>query len=253
MKPRLGVNIDHVATLRQARGEDYPSVKKAAEEVLLNGANQITIHLREDRRHIQEQDVGEVKEITKKFNLSLNLEIACSNEMIEIVKKHTPEWVCIVPEKREEKTTEGGLDLKNPGTLKKITDSCVWLKKELPDIKISLFLESNEAILEIAKHLKIDAVEIHTGEYAKIFNLGKDYKAYLDSFRQAEIFLRKNKIACHAGHGLTLESVIPLLNEGCFEEYNIGHWIVADSIFKGIGPVVGELSSTFAGYSVKGI
>lgn len=251
MKPRLGVNIDHVATLRQARGESYPSVKKAAEVVLANGADQITIHLREDRRHIQEEDVGVVKEITKKYGVPLNLEVACSPEMIGITKKYKPEWVCIVPEKREERTTEGGIDLINPQTFKKVSKACSELKKEVPGIKISLFLEANKNVLELAKTMSIDAVEIHTGEYAKLFLLGKNYQEHLAAFNYSQIFLKDNNIACHAGHGLTLESVVPLLNEGCFEEYNIGHWIVADSVFRGLGQVVTDFSKLFEGYSIK--
>lgn len=253
MQPRLGVNIDHVATLRQARGEDYPNISKAAEEVIKSGANQITIHLREDRRHIQEKDVELVKEITQKHRLPLNLEIACGHEMLLMTKRYRPEWVCIVPEKREERTTEGGLGLNNPEILKKVRSACIELKKEVPTTKISLFLEANKEILDLAKDLPIDAVEIHTGEYAKFFIEGKDYQTYLTAFNNAQIFLKQNNISCHAGHGLTLESVVPLLNEGCFEEYNIGHWIIADSVFRGLSQVVRDFSTLFERYSVKKI
>ena len=253
MQPRLGVNIDHVATLRQARGEDYPNVKKAAEEVIISGANQITIHLREDRRHIQEKDLESVREITQKHGVPLNLEIACGHEMLAMTKKYRPQWLCIVPEKREERTTEGGLGLNNPETLKKVRSACVELKKEVPGTKISLFLEVNKEILDLAKDLPIDAVEIHTGEYARLFIEGKDYQTHLTAFNNSQIFLKQNNIACHAGHGLTLESVVPLLNEGCFEEYNIGHWIIADSVFRGLGQVVRDFSKLFDRYSVKKI
>jgi pyridoxine 5-phosphate synthase len=253
MQPRLGVNIDHVATLRQARGEDYPSVKRAAEEVIKSGANQITIHLREDRRYIQEKDLESVKEITQKYNVPFNLEIACGHEMLGMTKKFRPEWVCIVPEKREERTTEGGLGLNNPETLKRVRIACAELKKEVPGTKISLFLETNKEILDLAKDLPIDAVEIHTGEYAKLFIEGKDYLAYLATFNNSQNFLKQNNIACHAGHGLTLESVVPLLNEGCFEEYNIGHWIIADSVFRGLSQVVRDFSKLFERHSVKKI
>ncbi len=251
MKPRLGVNIDHVATLRQARGEDYPNLIKAAQVVIQNGADQITIHLREDRRHIQEKDVGLVKEITKKFNIPLNLEIACSHEIFEITNRYQPQWVCIVPEKREERTTEGGLDLLNPDAFGRISKTCKELKKEIPGLKISLFLEPNKKVLELAKEIPIDAVEIHTGEYAKLFNTGSNYQKLLPSFKEAYLFLKETKIACHAGHGLTLDNVLPLLNEGYFEEYNIGHFIVADSIFRGLGPVVREFSDLFGKHVVK--
>ena len=253
MKPRLGVNIDHVATLRQARGEDYPSIKRASEDVLSNGADQITIHLREDRRHIQVEDIGVVKEFTKKSGVPLNLEMACGHEIIEISKKFKPDWICIVPEKREERTTEGGLDLNNLITLNKVRDACTNLKREIPGIKISLFLEAKKDILETAINLAIDAVEIHTGEYAKFFLSGKDYQGHLNAFKDSQIFLKQNNVACHAGHGLTIESVVPLLNEGCFEEYNIGHWIIADSVFRGLDQVIKEFSKLFEQYSVKKI
>ncbi len=253
MQPRLGVNIDHVATLRQARGEDYPNISKAAEEVIKSGANQITIHLREDRRHIQEKDLELVKEITLKHRVPLNLEIACGPEMLLMTKRYRPDWVCIVPEKREERTTEGGLGLNNPENLKRVRNACIELKKEVPATKISLFLEANKEILDLAKDLSIDAVEIHTGEYAKCFIEGKDYQTYLTAFNNSQVFLKQNNISCHAGHGLTLESVVPLLNEGCFEEYNIGHWIIADSVFRGLSQVVRDFSRLFERYSVKKI
>ena len=140
MVPRLGVNIDHVATLRQARGEDYPSVVDAAQVSLLNGADQITIHLREDRRHIQDTDVETVRLVTKRFGKPLNLEMGVDPEIVEIAIASTPEWICLVPEKRQEKTTEGGLDLLDDANFIRIEEAVKKLKSSIKDVKISLFL-----------------------------------------------------------------------------------------------------------------
>jgi pyridoxine 5-phosphate synthase len=162
--PRLGINIDHVATLRQQRDEDYPNMERAAEICLESGADQITIHLREDRRHIQDLDVPAVQKITNKYNKPLNFEIGCNAEIVKFASEIKPEWVCLVPENREEKTTEGGLNLTSEPIFLKIMQTCEFLKQESPGTKISLFLESNPEILDKAAELPIEAVEIHTGD-----------------------------------------------------------------------------------------
>jgi pyridoxine 5-phosphate synthase len=131
MIPRLGVNIDHVATLRQQRGEAYPSVERAARDSLMSGADQITIHLREDRRHIQDHDVNPVHKQCQHFGKPLNLEMGCEPSMVEIAIKENPEWICLVPEKREERTTEGGLDLLTPAAFARVYETCEKLKKKL--------------------------------------------------------------------------------------------------------------------------
>ncbi len=243
MAPRLGVNIDHVATLRQARGEFYPCVKRAAQLVLENGGDQITIHLREDRRHIQDQDVFDVRAITSDYGKPLNFEMGCNPEIIEIAKKVKPDWVCLVPEKREEKTTEGGLDLLTDENFSRVNKACVELKKDNPKLKISLFLESNpETLKQVPRFdVAIDAVEIHTGDYAKAFLLGQEVASYLKEFESAERFLAQNKINCHAGHGLTMDSMGPLLEMELFSEFNIGHWIISEAVFQGLGPVIRHL------------
>lgn len=245
--PRLGVNIDHVATLRQARGEDYPGVIQAAQICLNAGADQITIHLREDRRHIQDTDVEAVQLVTKKFGKPLNLEIGCSPGIVEIAAAVAPDWVCIVPENREERTTEGGLNLLDPQTFLKTLQVCNKLKSSCPNIKISLFLEAKEVVIEKAIELKssIDAVEIHTGDYARHFLNGNEITSYLKDFDRIAKLLRNNSIHCHAGHGLTQESVIPLLQAGSFEEYNIGHWIISEAVFEGLGNVVKKMKKSF--------
>lgn len=244
MKPRLGVNIDHIATLRQARGEGYPSLVDAAHIVLDAGADQITIHLREDRRHIQDYDVPAIKLVTQKFGVPLNLEMGANDEILEIALESKPEWICLVPEKREELTTEGGLNLLDDNVFKKIRICCTKLKAGIENVKISLFVESSMEILQKAKELPIDAVEIHTGDYARAFNSQDDLDIYLEDFAKAAKYMEENKIGFHAGHGLTDKSVIPLVEQGYFVEYNIGHWIICQSVFKGLDKIVASLKKT---------
>ncbi len=251
MIPRLGVNIDHVATLRQQRGEEYPSIVEAASASLNNGGDQITIHLREDRRHIQDTDVEAVHLVTKRYGKPLNLEMGIDPEIIEIAIASNPEWICLVPEKRQEKTTEGGLDLADDNNFIRLEEAVRKLKSSIKDVKISLFLEANIETLIKASELKIDAVEIHTGEYAKAFLNGDDTTRYINQFKKAQEFLQKNNIACHAGHGLTDESVIPLLEEKLFEEYNIGHWIICDALFNGLNTTIKNLKAKMANYPIK--
>ncbi len=247
---RLGVNIDHIATLRQARGEFYPRLTDAAKISLESGADQITIHLREDRRHIQDSDVFEIKKITDKFNKPLNFEMGSHPEIINIACDLAPEWVCLVPEKREEQTTEGGLDLKSKDQFQRIESAISLIRLKSKQSKISLFLESDPLTLRLAQKLEVEAVEIHTGCFAKNFINQISYEKDLNSFSFAQQELNKFKIGCHAGHGLTNQSVLPLLELGCFEEYNIGHWIICESVFKGLGQVVSDLKKLFLNYEV---
>ena len=248
---RLGVNIDHVATLRQQRGEFYPEIRRAAEVSLAAGAHQITIHLREDRRHIQDSDVPKTHEICKKFGLPLNLEMGCSDEMIDIASAHRPEWVCLVPEKREERTTEGGLDVLNENNFDRIQKACEKLKKNSPLTKISLFVEASEAVLKRCLLLQADAVEIHTGEYAKDFLDGKDISHHLLAYRRGREIIKAASWGYHAGHGLTFDSLEPLVAEKQFEEYNIGHWIIAEALFIGLGHVVKEMCTLVKKYPIE--
>ncbi|MBT7608877.1 MAG: pyridoxine 5'-phosphate synthase [Bacteriovoracaceae bacterium] len=245
--PKLGINIDHVATLRQQRDEHYPCVVKAANICLESGADQITIHLREDRRHIQDFDVKAVCEVTKQFNKPLNLEIGCIPEIVNIAINIAPEWVCLVPENREEKTTEGGLNLTRDPIFQKVKETCEKLKTETPNSKISLFLESNNQILAKAAELPIDAVEIHTGDFARAHINNENTEELLKSFENSLIFLKSKDIACHAGHGLTINSVKPLVEKNLFQEYNIGHWVIAVSVYEGLKNVVRDLKNTLNG------
>lgn len=243
---RLGVNIDHVATLRQARGEPYPSVVDAANVCLNNGADQITIHLREDRRHIQDTDVEAVRLVTKKFGKPLNLEIGVDPEIIDIAIAAAPDWICVVPEKREEQTTEGGLDLKNTETFEKIKMACQKLKESIPQLKISLFVEADEEILKKSKEINCDAVEIHTGDFARAHLNGEDTGEFIEQFKNSQKLCLELGLGHHAGHGLTHESVEVLVKENLFIEYNIGHWIVCQAVFDGLGKVVQNLKNLMA-------
>ena len=243
--PRLGVNIDHVATLRQARGENYPSLVQAAKICLSEGADQITIHLREDRRHIQDTDVGSIKLVTEEFKKPLNLEMGCNDDIIDVALSTKPNWICLVPEKREERTTEGGLDILSNENFKKVLSTCERLKAGIPNVKISLFVESHEEVLKNCLKLPADAVEIHTGDYARAFNDGESLELFLKNYQIGYHLMKKNHWGFHAGHGLTQKNIIPLLKAGLFEEYNIGHWIICEAVFKGLGPVVADLKGLF--------
>lgn len=239
---KLGVNVDHVATLRQARGTQYPSVVQAALRAEEAGADSITIHLREDRRHIQDADLPPVHDLCRHYGKPLNLEIGCDPDIVEIACREKPEWVCLVPEKREERTTEGGLALFDELTWSRVVMAVNKLAQKTPGSKVSLFVEAHTTTLERCLKLPIHAVEIHTGEYARDFLEGKDLKVHLAQYAQGHKIIKSADRGYHAGHGLTNESLKPLIEAGLFEEYNIGHWIVGESLFRGLGPVVQELS-----------
>lgn len=241
IEKRLGVNIDHVATLRQARGELYPSLVDAAQNVLDAGADQITIHLREDRRHIQDFDLPAIKMVTEKFSVPLNLEMGANTEILDLAIEVKPEWICLVPEKREELTTEGGLNLLDNKVYERVKSIFNICAAELPQTRISCFVEPDQKILQKCLDLKAHAVEIHTGDYAMAFNRGEDYSPFLENYNKAFDYLKPYGIGFHAGHGLTDKSVLPLIEQNLFAEYNIGHWIISQAIFEGIGPVVKRL------------
>ena len=198
-KIRLGVNIDHVATIRNARGENYPSPLRAALIAQKIGADSITIHLREDRRHIKDSDL---KTIIAKLKIPLNLEIAATQEMQRIALKNKPPYVCIVPERRKEITTEGGLNLNyRKNFLKKLV---INLKKN--NSRVSLFIEPSPKDIKIAKKLNVDCVEIHTGKLCNLINKGKNYKKELLKIKKVANLGKKIGLEIHAGHGLTYRS-----------------------------------------------
>ena len=224
---RLGVNIDHVATVRNARGENYPSPLRAALLAEKNGADSVTIHLREDRRHINELDL---KKIIKKLKIPLNLEIASTNEMLKIASRSKPPFICIVPEKRKEITTEGGLNLDhNKNFLKKLINK---LKKK--NSRISLFIEPSLKDIEKAKKLDADCVEIHTGKLCNLINKKRNYKKELKRIQKAVQKGNQLGLEVHAGHGLTYTSANILSKIKGIQEFNIGHFLVGESIFEGM-------------------
>ena len=226
-KIRLGVNIDHVATVRNARGENYPNPLRAALLAQKNGADSVTIHLREDRRHINEHDL---KQIKNKLSIPLNLEIAATKEMLKIALKSKPPFICIVPEKRKEITTEGGLNLNyNKKFLKEIIEK---LKKNKS--RISLFIEPNIKDINESKKLNADCIEIHTGKLCNLINKKKKYKKELSKILTAVKLANKLDLEVHAGHGLTFESAKILSKIKGIQEFNIGHFLIGEAIFVGL-------------------
>ncbi len=223
---RLGVNIDHVATVRNARGEIYPSPLRAALLAEKNGADSVTIHLREDRRHINEFDL---KKIKNKLKIPLNLEIASTKEMLKIAYKSNPSFICIVPEKRKEITTEGGLNLNHNKNFLSLL-----IKKLKKKSRISLFIEPNLKDLEKAKKLNVDCVEIHTGKLCNLINKKKNYKIELKRIQKAVRKGNQLGLEVHAGHGLTYTSAKILSKLKGIQEFNIGHFLIGEAIFEGM-------------------
>ena len=224
-KLRLGVNIDHVATIRNARGGDHPDPVRAAEIVARCGGDGITAHLREDRRHIRDDDLRRIQEAT---DLPLNLEMAATEEMLAIALAHRPHAACIVPEKREEVTTEGGLDAAGQHNrlqpiVSRLTDA---------GIRVSLFIEASERQLEAALRLGAPVVEFHTGEYANA--AGEQVPIELKRIADMAALAAKNGIEPHAGHGLTYENVQPIAAIPQIAELNIGHYLIGEAIFVGL-------------------
>ena len=226
-KIRLGVNIDHVATVRNARGENYPDPLRAALQAEKCGAESVTIHLREDRRHINELDL---KRIITKLRIPLNLEIAATKEMLKIALKRKPPFICIVPEKRKEITTEGGLNLNY--RRKFLATIIKKLKKNRS--RVSLFIEPNLKDIKDSKNLNADCVEIHTGKFCNLVNKNKNYKKELIKIKNAINYGNKLGLEIHAGHGLTYKSARILSNIQGIKEFNIGHFLVGESIFVGL-------------------
>ncbi|MEL1250855.1 pyridoxine 5'-phosphate synthase [Aurantiacibacter gilvus] len=226
---RLGVNIDHVATIRNARGGDHPDPVRAAEIVAACGGDGITAHLREDRRHIRDDDLRRIQDAT---DLPLNLEMAATEEMLAIALAHQPHAACIVPEKREERTTEGGLDAAG------LHNQLAPIVSRLSDagIRVSLFIEATERQLDAALRLGAPVVEFHTGEYAHAE--GEKRAAILKQIADMSALAAKNGIEPHAGHGLTYENVQPIAAIPQLAELNIGHYLIGEAIFEGLEPAV---------------
>ena len=229
---RLGVNIDHVATIRNARGGDHPDPVRAAEIVAAVGGDGITAHLREDRRHIRDEDLKRIQDAT---DLPLNLEMAATDEMVEIALRHKPHAACIVPEKREERTTEGGLDAAG------LHNTLVPIVSRLADagIRVSLFIEASERQLDAALRLGAPVVEFHTGEYAHAE--GEKRAHELRRIADMAALAAKNGIEPHAGHGLTYDNVQPIAAIPQLAELNIGHYLVGEAVFVGLEHAVRQM------------
>jgi len=231
MNIRLGVNIDHVATLRNARGEAHPDPHEVAKKVIKAGADSITIHLREDRRHINDRDL---KILSKNRSIPLNLEVASNNEIINIALKNKPNFICLVPEKRNEVTTEGGLQLKkNKTKLKNIVEK--FNKKK---IRTSLFINPSIADVKISKDINTKCIEFHMG---KISNLVKNKKKYSKELKKIKLcckYARSLNLEVHAGHGIDYKTAKILKSIKEIEEFNIGHFIIGESITLGINKTI---------------
>ncbi|HEY7806273.1 MAG TPA: pyridoxine 5'-phosphate synthase [Croceibacterium sp.] len=226
---RLGVNIDHVATIRNARGGDHPDPVRAAEIIARAGGDGVTAHLREDRRHIRDDDVRRIQAAT---GLPLNLEMAATDEMLEIALAHGPHAVCIVPERREERTTEGGLDAAGQHNhlhpiVRKLEDA---------GIRVSLFIGPEERQVDAALRLGVPVVEFHTGEYAHAE--GEQVAAELKRIADMAALAAKNGIEPHAGHGLTYANVQPIAAIPQLAELNIGHFLIGEAVFVGLEAAV---------------
>ena len=228
---RLGVNIDHVATLRNARGELHPDPVYAAKFVKKAGADSITIHLREDRRHINDLDA---KKICSIKNILVNLEISTNPKIVNIALKIKPDFICIVPENRKEITTEGGLNLKkNKNQIKKIISK--FKKKK---IRTSLFINPSIKDIKISKLLGADCVEIHTGHLANLVKSKKQYSKEIKKIKECSILANTLGIEVHAGHGLDYKTTKLLKNIKQIKEFNIGHYLIGESIFYGLSKVI---------------
>ncbi|HEX6978318.1 MAG TPA: pyridoxine 5'-phosphate synthase [Alphaproteobacteria bacterium] len=236
---RLGVNIDHVATIRNARGGRHPDPVRAARLAAQAGADGITAHLREDRRHISDDDI---RRLSSEIDLPLNLEMAATDEMLEIALRHRPHAACIVPERREERTTEGGLDVVRG------YDHLARFVRELSaaGIRVSLFIEPDRAALDAAKALGAPVVELHTGAYCDAWSEepgGSRARRELDRIVAAAAHAEALGLECHAGHGLSFDTVVPVAMIPTIVELNIGHFLVGEAIFSGLDSAIKRMRS----------
>ena len=228
---RLGVNIDHVATLRNARGESHPDPVNVAKFVKKSGADSITIHLREDRRHINDYDAKKICSLKK---IPVNLEISTNSKIVEIALKIKPNFVCIVPENRKEVTTEGGLNLKkNKNKIKKIISK--FKKKK---IRTSLFINPSIIDIKISNNLGADCIEIHTGHLANLVKSKKDYLTEFKKIKKCTFFASNLGMEVHAGHGLDYNTTKLLSKLKLIKEFNIGHYLIGESIYHGLSNVI---------------
>jgi pyridoxine 5-phosphate synthase len=236
---RLGVNIDHVATVRQARRENFPSPVELALQACRAGAQGITAHLREDRRHIQDADIYLLK---KKLPVPLNMEMAASASVVPVAMQVLPTWVCLVPEKRQELTTEGGLNL----SLRSLFFRRLIKSLQDKKIRVSLFVDPTVKNMNIARALGADAVELHTGVYARCWARKRGVQTELNTVKAAARAAVRNNLLVNAGHGLDYENVAPLARVFPFHEFNIGFAIVAKALSVGMAAAVRDMKKRMA-------
>ena len=234
MPIQLGVNIDHIATLRQARGTRYPDPVKAAMDVEQAGADSVTLHLREDRRHIQERDVYIIKDV---LQTKMNLEMAVTGSMLTIAEHVKPEDCCLVPEKREELTTEGGLDV--AGQIDKMTDACLRLSEA--GVRVSLFIDADKEQIDAAAQVKAPVIEIHTGHYADFHGIQQQQE--LERIKEGILYAKSLGLQVNAGHGLHYHNVQAVAALPDLVELNIGHAIIAQALFVGLSAAVQEMKA----------
>ena len=235
-KLRLGVNIDHVATLRNARGTAYPDPVRAALLAEQAGADGITAHLREDRRHIRDADMAAIREA---ISIPLNFEMAATAEMQKIVLATAPHAVCLVPERREEVTTEGGLDV--AGDVARLTDYVGVLSEA--GIRVSMFIGHDPRQIEASAKIGAAVIELHTGHYCDLHYEGRfaERDTELEALRAGAAYADSLGLEVHAGHGLTYETVGPVAAMKQVRELNIGHFLIGESLFIGLGPAIGQM------------
>ena len=231
---KLGVNIDHVATLRNARKKFHPDPFLAAKKVIEFGADSVTIHLREDRRHINDKDLYKIANNKK---IPLNLEMAANGSMLKIALKNKPNFVCLVPEKRMEITTEGGLNLnKNKFKIKKIVS-----KLKSYNIRTSLFINPSLENIRLSKKLKSDCIELHTGKISNLVKANQNYTSELNKIKKCSELANFLGMEVHAGHGMDYKTTKILSKIKYIKEFNIGHFIIGESIFHGLKKVIRKI------------
>lgn len=239
---RLGVNIDHVATVRNARGGAYPDPLRAAKIAQEAGADGITAHLREDRRHISDADIDGLMEI---LSVPLNFEMAATDEMQAIALRHKPHAVCIVPEKREERTTEGGLEVA------KDENRLAHFIAPLRDAgcRVSIFIAADQRQIEAANRIGAEVIELHTGAYCDFHAEGRydERDIELERLREMSAFAHALGLEVHAGHGLTYDTVAPVAALSEVRELNIGHFLIGEAIFRGLEPAIREMRNIMDG------
>jgi pyridoxine 5-phosphate synthase len=238
---RLGVNIDHVATIRNARGGAHPQPLRAAGLALAAGADGITAHLREDRRHISDADIAALSALCQKAKRPLNLEMAVTDEMLDIALRHRPHAACLVPERREERTTEGGLDVVRGHE----AIATVVTRLREAEVRVSLFIEPDPRQIERAQAVGAQVVELHTGAYCEAVREGADDLAYrlLARLKEAALDASRRGLEVHAGHGIDYDSVGPVSRILQLTELNIGHFLIGEAIFAGLPAAIARMRS----------